>query len=256
MNIVAVRAPGPMDAARTAIVALGVCAGLAASAHGENFASIAPAVSPNRLHAKVALTITMRLSGTQFGVPAPLSKSIVRLPAGMTLDIPHLSSCSAARLRARGPSGCPASSRLGSGHALVEVHAGTGNITEEAQLWAFLGPPNNLQPTFEILAQGYTPIDERKVLSGNVLPASAPYGEELEMTIPPIPTLMFEPDASIVAFTLTIGASARHSGHTRRGANAVLTPSSCPAGGFPFAAEFDYTDGTVGQALATAPCPT
>lgn len=251
INITPSRA-GVVVGARTAVVALTICAGLAAGANAENFASIAPSVSPNRLHAKVALTITMHLSGSQFGVPAPLSKSIVRLPAGMTLDIPHLSSCSVARLRARGPSGCPARSRLGSGHALVEVHAGTENITEEADLWAFLGPPNNLQPTFEILAQGYTPIDERKVLSGSVLPASAPYGEELEMTIPPIPTLMFEPDASIATFTLTIGASARHSKHA---ANAVLTPSTCPVGGFPFAAEFDYTDGSVGQALATTPCP-
>jgi hypothetical protein len=247
------RSPGARGAARTVIAALTICAGLAGTAHGENFASIAPAVSPNRLHAKVALTVTMQLSGTQFGVAAPLDKSIVRLPAGMTLDIPHLSSCTAARLRARGPKGCPASSKLGSGHALVEVHAGTGNITEEAELWAFLGPPNNLQPTFEILAQGYTPIDERKVLRGSVLPASAPYGEELVMSIPPIPTLMFEPNASIANLTLTIGASTRHSGHA---ANAVLTPSSCPPGGFPFAAEFDYADGSVGQALATTPCPT
>ena len=36
---------------------------------------------------------------------------------------------------------------------------GTGNITEEAELWAFLGPPHNLQPTFEIFAQGYVPPD-------------------------------------------------------------------------------------------------
>lgn len=253
MDITGVRSPGALAAARTVIVALTICAGLAGAANAENFASIAPSLSPNRLHAKAALTVTMSLSGSQFGVPAPLSKSIVRLPAGLTLDIPHLSSCSAARLRTRGPSGCPARSRLGSGHALVEVHAGTGNITEEADLWAFLGPPNNLQPTFEILAQGYTPIDEHKVLTGSVLPASAPYGEELVMSIPPIPTLMFEPDASIATFTLTIGASARHSKHEAN--NAVLTPSTCPAGGFPFAAEFDYTDGSVGQALATTPCP-
>jgi hypothetical protein len=134
----------------------------------------------------------------------------------------------------------------------VEVHAGTENITEEAELWAFLGPPDNLQPTFEILAQGYTPIDERKVFSGTVLAAAAPYGEELEMSIPPIPTLMFEPDASIVTFTLTIGAGSRHG---TLGANTVHVPSDCPAGGFPFAAEFTYADGSLGDALTTTPCP-
>jgi hypothetical protein len=252
MSIAGIRSTGAGGAARTAVVALTICAGLAGGAHAENFASITPSLSPNRLHARASLTFTMRFSGTQFGVAAPLSRSIVRLPAGMTLDIPHLSSCTVARLRAHGPNGCPANSALGSGHALVEVHVGTGNITEEAELWAFLGPPNNLQPTFEIFAQGYTPIDEHKVLTGSVLPASAPYGEELAMSIPPIPTLMFEPDASIATFTLTIGAGTRHG---RRAANAVLTPSACPPGGLPFAAEFTYADGTIGVAQTTIPCP-
>jgi hypothetical protein len=246
------RATSALGAARTAVVALTICAGLSGVAQAENFASIEPSLSPNRLRAKAALTFAMRFSGTQFGVAAPLTRSIVRLPAGMTLDIPHLSSCTVARLRARGPSGCPAKSALGRGHALVEVHAGTGNITEEADLWAFLGPPKNLQPTFEILAQGYTPVDERKVLTGSVLPASPPYGEELVMSIPPIPTLMFEPDASIAAFSLTIGGGTRHG---KRAANAVLTPSACPAGGLPFAAEFSYADGTVGVTQTTTPCP-
>jgi hypothetical protein len=252
IDIAGVRAMGALGAARTAVVALTICAGLAPGAQAENFASIAPSLSPNRLHAKAALTFTMRFSGAQFGVAAPLSRAVVRMPAGMTLDIPHLSGCTVARLRAHGPRGCPARSALGRGHALLEVHAGTENITEEAQLWAFLGPPKNLQPTFEIFAQGYTPIDEHKVLTGSVLPASAPYGEELEMSIPPIATLMFEPDASIVTFSLTIGASARHG---KRAANAVLTPSACPTGGFPFAAEFAYADGTVGEAHTTTPCP-
>jgi hypothetical protein len=252
INIPSSRASAALGAARTAVVALTLCAGLAGAAQAENFASIAPSLSPNRLHAKAALTVTMRFSGTQFGVPAPLSRAVLRLPAGMTLDIPHLSSCTVARLRARGPRGCPAKSALGRGHAVVEVHAGTGNITEDAELWAFLGPPNNLQPTFEIFAQGYTPLDEHKVLTGSVLPASAPYGEELVMSIPPIPTLMFEPDASIAAFSLTIGAGAKHG---KRAVNAILTPSSCPADGLPFAAEFTYADGTVGEAHATTPCP-
>ncbi len=73
------------------------------------------------------------------------------------------------------------------------------------------------------------------------------------MSIPPIPTLLFEPDASIVTFSLTIGASARHRKHEAD--NAVLVPSTCPAGGFPFAAEFTYADGSAGSALATIPCP-
>jgi hypothetical protein len=252
IDIAGIRAGGALGAARTAVVALTICAGITGAAQAETVASIAPSLSPNRLHAKAALTFTMSFSGGAFGVPTPLSRSVVRLPAGLTLDIPHLSSCPAARLRSRGAGGCPARSQIGRGHALVETHAGSEIITEEATLWAFLGPPRNLQPTFEILAQGYTPLYERKVLTGTVLPAGAPYGEELRMSIPPIPTLMFEPDASIVTFSLTIGPVAHH---RTRGATTVLTPSSCPAGGFPFAAETTYADGSTGETLTTTPCP-
>jgi len=257
-----VRTTTTVAAARAAVLALTICAGLAASARAEavatiapspeTFASITPVLSPDRLAAKGALTFTIQYVGGAFGVPSPVRRSVLRLPAGMSLDIPDLRSCSAARLRARGASGCPPQSEIGGGHALVEVHAGTETIAEDVTLWAFLGPPQNLQPTFEVLGQGYTPLDERMVFSGEALPDRAPYGEELVMSIPPIPTLALEPDASIASFSLTIGASKRH---RTRSANAVLIPSSCPVGGFPFAAEFTYADGSAGSALATEACP-
>jgi hypothetical protein len=215
-------------------------------------ATITPSLSPDRLGAKAALTFTVSYAGGEFGVPSPVRRSVLRLPAGLTLDIPSLRSCATARLLARGPNSCPAQSEIGNGHALMEVHAGTENITEDATMWTFLGPPRNLQPTFEILAQGYTPVDERMVLDGTVLSGQAPYGEELMMSIPPIPTLVYEPDASIVTFSLTIGASKRR---RTRDATTVLVPASCPAGGFPFAAAFTYADGVTGNALATTPCP-
>jgi hypothetical protein len=216
-------------------------------------ATITPSLSPDRLGAKAALTFTIRYAGGEFGVPSPVRRSVLRFPAGMSLDVPSLHGCSAARLRARGPSGCPARSELGSGHALVETHAGAQTITEDVALWAFLGPPQNLQPTFEILGQGYTPLDERLVFGGSVLTDSAPYGEQLVMSIPPVPSLPLEPDASIVTFSLTVGASQGH--RTRGHQNAVLVPSTCPAGGFPFAAEFAYGNGSAGSAIATIPCP-
>ncbi len=226
--------------------------GALAPVPAETFATITPSLAPDRLGANAALTFTIHYVGGDFGVPLPVRRSVLQFPAGLTLDVPSLHSCSAARLRSRGASGCPAQSELGRGYALVETHAGTFTNTEDVSLWVFLGPPRNLEPTFEILAQGYTPLDERMVFTGEVLPDRAPYGEELVMTIPPIPTLALEPDASIATFSLTIGADARHRSHE---ANTVLVPSRCPAGGWPFAAEFTYADGSVGSALATTPCP-
>jgi hypothetical protein len=257
-------------ATRTVLAALSVCACLAAPAQAETstsplpstsptiapapqtFAAITPTFSPDRLGAHGDLTLTIHFTGGALGVPTPLRRAVLRLPAGLTLEIPSLRSCSTAHLEARGARGCPRQSEIGSGRALVEAYLGAQPITETATLRAFLGPLNNLQPTFEILGQGYSPIGQQMVLTAAALPDRLPYGEQLVMSIPPIPTVPPEPDASISSFSLTIGSDDRH---PTREENTVLIPSGCPAGGFPFAAEFTYADGSTGSALATAPCP-
>jgi hypothetical protein len=214
-------------------------------------ATITPSLSPDRFGARASLTLTIHYVGGEFDVPSPVRRSVLRLPAGMSLDVPSLHSCSVARLRTRGAGGCPARSRLGAGYALVEAREGSQTIVEYVALSAFLGPPDNLVPTFEILAQGDTPVQESLVLTGSVLLGNAPYGEALVMSIPPIPTLPDESDASIVTLSLTVGAGRRRTGDR----NAVLVPFTCPAGGFPFATEFTYADGSDGEALARVPCP-
>jgi hypothetical protein len=263
----AVNAPAPAQARAPRAYALGVTlrvavslaaallvaaafAAAAAPARGATSATIATSLSPDRLGARASLTFTIHYADVDAAVPSPVRRSVLRLPAGMSLYVPSLRSCTAARLRASGVGGCPARSQLGAGHALVETQEGSQIIAENVALHAFLGPPDNLLPTFEILAQGYTPLDKRTVFGGSVRSASPPYGEELAMSTPPVPTLPLEPDASIVTFSLTVGASGRPRDHS-----SVLVPSSCPAGGFPFAAEFAYADGSTGSAVASIPCP-
>jgi hypothetical protein len=232
--------------------ALVACAALAAAAQAQTFATITASLSPNRPDARAALTLTMHFADREFGVPVPLRRSVLHLPGGLTLDVPHLRGCNPRRLRQRGPASCPAQSKLGVGHAFVEARAGSLILSENVALWAFLGVPLNLQPTFEILGQGRTPLDERVVFTGTVLPDRPPYGEELVMSVPAIPTLPLEPNASLVNFSLTIGAAGRRGIH---GPNAVVIRGGCPVGGFPFADQFTYADGSSGEAYATAPCP-
>lgn len=237
--------------AMLAMLIAGAIAG--APAHAATYAAITPSLHPDRLGARGALTFTIQYAGGELGVPSPVLQSTLRFPAGLGLNIPSLRSCDARRLRISGPNGCAAQSRIGSGHALVEARAGAELIREQVSLWAFLGPPTeSLEPTFEILGQGYTPLDERSVLTGKVLPDRAPYGEDLMMPIPAFPTLALEPDASIVTFSLTIGSSASRPRHN---ATTVVVPSRCPSGGFPFAAEFSYADGSSSTVQATSPCP-
>ncbi len=245
---------------RRAVLALAACTTLAAglsipvgapAAESETVAAIKPSFSPDRLGAKAAFTFDVRFSGGAFGVPSPVRRAVVQLPPGLSMNIPHLSSCTRAQLQARGASGCPARSLIGIGHALADVHAGAGVESEEATVWAFLGPPRGLNPTIEILGQGYTPLDERVVITATVLPARPPYGEELVMSIPAIPSIPYEPNASTVSFSMTVGG-ARFRGHSP---NTVLLPTHCPAGGFPFATEFGYEDGATSTTTATVPCP-
>ena len=58
-----------------------------------------PSLSPNRLGAKGALVVTIHFTGGESGVPSPVRRSILRFPAGLGLEIPHLRSCCVARLR-------------------------------------------------------------------------------------------------------------------------------------------------------------
>ncbi|MGA9876491.1 MAG: hypothetical protein WBQ21_11855 [Solirubrobacteraceae bacterium] len=216
-------------------------------------ATIAASFHPDRLGGLGALTITIDLSGAgeTLGDPPPLRHSILRLPAGLGIEVPHLRSCEPERLRLLGARGCPAQSRLGVGQAFIRAPLGSQLLGESISLWVFLGPLHNLQPTFEMLAQGYTPFDERVVLSGTVLPDDPPYGEDLVLEIPAIPTLPLEPAASIASMSLTIGSSRRSVGES----NTTIEPPRCPLGGFPFGAEFTYADGSTQDVAAVSPCP-
>ncbi len=245
---------------RRAVLALVACTAFAVgfsipvvapAAESETVAAIKPSFSPDRLGAKAAFTFAVHFTGGEFGVPSPVRRAVVHLPPGLSMNIPHLRSCTRARLQAHGASGCPARSLIGTGHALAEVHAGAGVESEKATVWAFLGPLQGANPTVEILGQGYTPLDERVVITATVLPDRAPYGEELVMSIPAIPSIPYEPNASTVSFSLTVGG-ARFRTHSP---NTVLLPSHCPAGGFPFATEFSYENGATSTTNAAVPCP-
>jgi hypothetical protein len=213
--------------------------------------TIAASFHPDRLGALGALSVTIDPAADALGDAAPLRRLVLRLPAGLGIEIPHLRSCKPDRLQLLGARGCPAQSQLGVGRALVQAQLGSQLLGENISLWVFLGPLRNLQPTFEMLAEGYTPFDERVVLSGTVLPDNPPYGEDLVLSAPAISTLPLEPNASIAWMSLTIGSS-RRSG---RGSNTTIEPTRCPPGGFPFGAELTYADESTQDVSTATPCP-
>jgi hypothetical protein len=213
-----------------------------------------PSLLPDRLGASTALTLAFRFSGGEEGVPAPLSGMVVRLPAGLTINLRGVKTCAKSRLQSRGAAGCPAGSLVGRGHALMSVHAGSLAVPEEATVTAFRGPNRGSRPTLEIFGQGETPLDQSSISTAVLEPDSAPYGSKLTISIPPIPTLVLEPNASFESLSLTVGGIS-HSPRAHAAAGAILVPRSCPAGGFPFAASFTFADDSVTSASATVACP-
>jgi hypothetical protein len=238
-----------------ALPAFVLCAALATafatSAHAVTSATVAAALSPNRLGANGAVSIAIAFSDPAAALPAPVSSATLRFPAGLRLEVPHLRSCSESQLQALGAGACPGASVLGRGHAVVAAYIGSQLVVENVSLWLFLGPLQNLQPTVEVFGEGLSPFAEQVVLDGLVFADAAPYGERLVLTIPPIATVPRAPDASIPTFSLTVGTN----GPERRDRATVHVPKRCPARGFPLVAEFAYADGSSDAVRTAIPCP-
>lgn len=224
----------------------------ALAAQAETSASIRPSFSPERLGARTAVTFSAHFAGGPEGVPLPVRRAEVEVPAGLGLELPNTRGCTQAHLLAHGAAGCPRDSQIGSGHALMEVRLGAIDETESATLWAFLGPLQNARPTMEVLGQGTTPLERRVVFTVTLVPDHSPFWAKLVAPIPPVPSIPLEPDAGPINFSLTIGRTT----HNRTpGAIGVFVPKHCPAGGFPWAAQFTYGDGSIDETTATVPCP-
>jgi hypothetical protein len=228
---------------------MAVCAALPAGGQAATVASIAPSFAPDRLGASTALTLGIQYSNQAGGIPEPVRHAVVHLPAGLGIDVRSFGVCPAARLEKQLGRGCPASARIGRGSALMGAHLGAINLHENASLTAWRGPNEGGRPTLEILGEGLSPLEEHVVLKGVLETDRAPYGQRLTMTVPPIPTLPTEPNASALHFSLTVGSE-----HGRLG-KLIHAPGSCPAGGFRFGADFGYADGSNSTTTATARCP-
>jgi hypothetical protein len=227
---------------------------VAQASPSDTSASIRPSLRPDRLGASTVLTFAIRFSGGAQGVPPALRRAVLHLPAGLGISLRGVATCAQARLRRRGPAGCPAGALVGRGHALLEARTGSLTIPEEAEIQVFRGPNRAGRPVLEIYGHGETPLVESTVSAAVLEPDGAPYGTKLTVSVPAIPTLTYEPDASFVSLSVTIGGIGR-APRAHAAAGAVLMPRSCPAGEFPFAASFTFADGSGASASARVACP-
>jgi hypothetical protein len=244
------------------VALLSVLAPASASAVSEN-ATLNASFAPDRLGAPTTITFGFHLATAEGTAPPPLTGMDLKMPAGMnyTTTTLGLAICQPAALAAKGLAGCPANSRLGYGSADVEVPFGTGSGHEIPEVQALAGPSPNGNLVVLFYANGLHPVFAQITFSGEVLPDSGRFGSQLATTVPLIASVPGGPDVSVVSVTSTIGPNHLtyykhvHGRLVPFHPRGVAVPERCPEGGFPFAAEFTFLDGTQTSAQTTVPCP-
>ncbi|MGO9761000.1 MAG: hypothetical protein ACLP1Q_07055 [Solirubrobacteraceae bacterium] len=247
-----------------ALIAALVCAAAPPSALAvSERATLSASFSPDRLATPTTIAFGFHLATGEGAAPPPLTAVDLRMPAGMnyTTTTLGLAICQPAALLASGLAGCSPNSRLGYGSAYVEVPFGTGSGHEIPEIQALSGPSPNGNLTVLFYANGLYPVSAQLAFSGEVLPATGRFGSQLAITVPLVASVPGGPDVSIVRVTSTIGPShltyyrhvhGRHVPFKPRGDS---VPERCPPGGFPFAADFTFQDGSRTSATTTVPCP-
>jgi hypothetical protein len=219
--------------------------------------------SPDRLRTPTTISFGFQISAGAGRVPSPLIGIDLRYPVNIGLSTSELglATCQPTRLEAFGPAGCPANSRVGHGSALTEIPVGPEVIRERAKITLLAGPIREGHLDFLVYAIGASPIAAQIIFSALLLPEPPPFGGRLHFDVPLVPSVPEAPDVSLVQLTTTLGplgltyyerVHGRMLAYTPKG---ILLPSTCPRGGFPFAASLSFKDGTITHAATTVPCP-
>lgn len=185
------------------------------------------------------------------------------LPPGLSIASSDLGleTCIASQLERDGLAGCPPDSLMGRGSALSEVRFGSEFVTEPAQVTLFSGPLQNGHLQLLFLASGELPVLTDLVFGALVLPAQAPFGGLIDTTLPLVPGIRGGPDMALVRLQTTIGAKGITYYERAKGKTisfrprSLVLPRSCPRGGFAFAANLSFQDGTHSSAATSVPCP-
>jgi hypothetical protein len=218
--------------------------------------------TPEQLGHGTTVGFAFQITAPSQRVPSPLTGIEVDYPLelGFALSELGLANCFTQTLEIFGPQGCPANSLMGHGTALAEIAIGPSILHETANVDVFR-TTNHQHLELLIYATGSTPVSAQIVFPAVILPAPAPFGGRLDMSIPLVPSLPGAPDVAVVQFRSTLGPldlsyDEHIHGHiVKYKPKGIPLPDHCPRRGFPFTAKFRFMDGTSAIASTTVPCP-
>jgi hypothetical protein len=197
-----------------------------------------------KVGAKVKITLTLtKADGSK---ASPTTHTTVYLPSGMGLNYGKFPKCDVKKLEAQGPKGCPKGSKVGTGTLKADARpvvndpvAGTVN--------AFNGKGNTY--LLYVVPEISSPLVIPGKLKGS---KKAPV---LDFTVPLVPTLPGQPNATLTFFEVTTGGTTKVKKHGKKvKVNYLENPTKCPSGGWPWKLTFTYENGEQLSPVSNAAC--
>jgi hypothetical protein len=254
---------------RSVRVALGtlasafLCLCAATTAGATQAVALGAAFAPYRLGAPTTIELNLQIQAPAGQIPSALTEVEVRYPENLGFDFSGLglAVCSPATVAAAGTSGCPADSIMGRGDALAQLRFGPQLVSESASISIARAADEEGHIALLLYASGPSPVDTQILSPAQLLPAGPPFGGRLNMQLPVIPSVPGAPDVAIVSLRVSIGPLGLTYYEQTEGSTLAYTPkgiplpTTCPRGGFPFAATFSFLDGSHPTSQTVVPCP-
>jgi hypothetical protein len=242
------------------------CASLAliasAPAQAEQVVTITNAgFTPDRLGVPSNVFGSATIHSTNLPVPSPIMHVNVYGPAGVTLNLQGTGVCTAEILENVGPPGCPADSKAGFGGGEGAYEIAKEIVNEKFTLDFFLGDNQPGHTVLLIYLNGSSPVSIQLVFTAPVINSPKPYGLGFSLNVPIIKVLPEASDASAISSFLTLGAKnvayykAVHGKRKLFHVKGIITPKTCPRGGWPVASQFSFQDGSTVLSTSKIPCP-
>ncbi len=240
-----------------------LCTIACATAAATQSVTLHATLTPEHLGRSTTIGFSFKIAAPGNQVPPPLTSAEISYPVELAFALSELglAVCPLHTLEIHGVEGCPPNSLMGYGTALAEIPIGPSIDSESAQVTILRAANRAGHLALRIYIDAPSPVSGQITFPALVLPATAPYGGLLDMNIPLITSLPEGPDVAVVQFHSTLGPLHLHyrehiHGHTiEYQPKGVPLPDKCPRGGFQFAAQFAFKDGSHSQATTTVPCP-
>jgi len=240
-----------------------LCAGACGSASATQSVTLHATLTPEHLGHSTTIGFSFTIATPTHEVPPPLTSAEISYPVELAFALSELglATCSTGTLEVFGPEGCPANSLMGYGTALAEIPIGPSIAHESAQVTIMRATNQGGHLALLIDVNAASPVSEQITFPGLVLPAPAPYGGLLDMSIPLVTGLPGGSDVAVVRFRSTLGPLHLHYHEHVHGRiieyepKGVPLPDKCPHGGFRFLARFAFQNGSHSHAAATVSCP-